>query len=80
MSADSVAHPNREKGGYMKHLFVIGLVIILSACSDQQGDAGTSGDHVWKQQTDTIDRAGEVESMVMDQAGKLNKSIEDQAR
>ena len=64
----------------MKHLFIIWLAILLSACSDHQEDTGTSGDHVWKQQTDTMGKAAEVESVIMDQAGKLNKSIEDQAR
>ena len=69
----------------MKSLFPILLLagaMTLCACSDGQEDKkGTgSNDHVWKGQTDTMDKAKEVESMVLDQAEKMNKSVEEQAR
>ena len=69
----------------MKYLFTMLFLagaMTLSACSDGQEDKkGTgSNDHVWKGQTDTMDKAKEVESMVLDQAEKMNKSVEEQAR
>ena len=51
----------------------------LSGCSGEQEGTG-SGDHVWKGQTDTMDKAKEVESMVMDQAEEMRKTIEKQTQ
>jgi len=56
-------------------VFLISLIIFLSACSE---DKEASGDHVWKEQTDTIDKAKQVESMLMDAAEKQKKAIEEQ--
>ena len=67
----------------MKYLLLIFLlvsnVMILSGCSGEQEGTG-SGDHVWKGQTDTMDKAKEVESMVMDQAEDMRKTIEKQTQ
>ncbi len=66
----------------MKNLFFILLlsnVMILSGCSGKQEGTG-SGDHVWKGQTDTMDKAKEVESMVMGQAEEMGKAIEKQTQ
>ncbi|MFT5133289.1 MAG: PBP1b-binding outer membrane lipoprotein LpoB [Gammaproteobacteria bacterium] len=46
--------------------------LFFAACSDSN-DNKVSGDHVWKEQTATIDKAKEVE-------GILKKSAEDQAK
>ena len=41
-----------------------GVLIMLSACSSESDDAKTSEEHVWKEQTDAIDKAREVESIL----------------
>ncbi len=64
---------------YILAILLIYNVILLSACSGEQ-EGTDSGDHVWKEQTDTIDKAKEVEIMVMDQAEEMKKAIEEQAR
>jgi len=66
----------------MKNLLLILLVsnvMILSGCSGEQEGTG-SGDHVWKGQTETIDKAREVESMAMGQAEEMKKAIEKQTQ
>jgi protein involved in sex pheromone biosynthesis len=60
-------------------MFLFASVMILSGCSGEQEDTG-GGDHVWKGQTDTMDKAKEVESMVMDQADEMRKTIEKQTK
>ena len=56
-------------------VFLISMIIFLTACSE---DKKTSGDHVWKEQTDTINKAKQVEAMIMDSAEKQKKAIEEQ--
>ena len=54
----------------MKNILLILLitnVMVLAGCSGEQEGTGDGG-HVWKEQTDTINKAKEVESMAMDQA------------
>ena len=49
--------------------------LALSACSGD--DEEELKEHVWKDQTETIDRAREVEGMVKDAAGRKSKAAED---
>jgi len=56
-------------------VFLISMIIFLTACSE---DKETSGEHVWKEQTDTINKAKQVEAMIMDAAEKQKKAIEQQ--
>ncbi len=56
-------------------VFLISMIIFLTACSE---DKETSGEHVWKEQTDTINKAKQVEAMIMDSAEKQKKAIEQQ--
>ncbi|MCZ6526363.1 MAG: hypothetical protein O6928_07420 [Gammaproteobacteria bacterium] len=56
-------------------VFLISMIIFLTACSE---DKETSGEHVWKEQTDTINKAKQVEAMIMDSAEKQKKAIEEQ--
>ncbi len=56
-------------------VFLISMIIFLTACSE---DKETSGEHVWKEQTDTINKAKQVEAMIMDAAEKQKKAIEEQ--
>ncbi len=59
------------------HLIVIILVFFLFGCSDNT-DSNAKSDNVWKEQTDTIDKAKEVEAMMLKSAEDRAKSIEEQ--
>ena len=56
-------------------VFLISMIIFLTAFSE---DKETSGEHVWKEQTDTTNKAKQVEAMIMDSAEKQKKAIEEQ--
>jgi len=44
---------------------LLGAVLMtLTACSSESDDAKTSKEHVWKEQTEAIDKAREVESIL----------------
>ena len=58
-------------------IFLVSMIIFLSAGSE---DKETSVDHVWKEQTDTIDKANHVEAMIMDSAEKQKKAMEEQTQ
>ena len=51
---------------------------ILAACSDESNGSGAEAkkDHVWKEQTEMINKAKEVEGMVLDSAAATRKAIE----
>lgn len=68
--------------------YFIQILLLLISCStftacSGEGDsnsknASTEKDHVWKEQTDTINKAKEVEGMIMDAAEETRKAIEQQ--
>lgn len=58
----------------MKYFTVLTAVFMLSACSDEQHPV--DGDHVWKDQTDMIDKAREVEQVITDSALEQKQHIE----
>ncbi len=45
---------------------------LLTGCS---GESGGEGEHVWKEQTDTMDRAREAEEMMKKKAEEQQKAI-----
>ena len=53
------------------------MAFFLFGCSDNT-DSKADGDHVWKEQTETIDKAKEVEAMMLKSAEDRAKSIEEQ--
>jgi hypothetical protein len=58
---------------------------LLSSCgdggsADSRDAARPGGDHVWKSQTDMIDRAKGIEDTVMEQSDQQRQTIDDQAR
>lgn len=64
-------------------IFLASALMLASACSDdEQGSSERklSGDHVWKEQTETIDKAKEVEELLQDVAEKQRQAIEAQAQ
>ena len=64
---------------------IIKIMLLMFSCSffiacSSEGDSNTEAknDHVWKEQTDTIDKAKEVEGMLMDSAKNMQDAIENQ--
>jgi len=51
------------------------FLLCLTACP---GDK-EPGEHVWKEQTDTIERAEEVNRLIMDAADERRRSIDEQS-
>ena len=54
------------------------LIMFIAACSDEQQQV--EGDHVWKEQTDLIDKAHDVESLINDAAQQKKQEIDEQTR
>lgn len=51
-------------------------LLLLSACSDDR----EPGDHVWKEQTDAIKKAEDVERLLMETDERRRELIEQQSR
>jgi hypothetical protein len=67
----------------MYRLMMAGTLLLVSACSgghDVPEPEKQTGDHVWKSQTDMIDRARDVENTVLDQGLQQRRAIDEQAR
>ena len=61
-----------------KSLIVVCLSsVIMSACSDDSVDK-VQQDHVWKEQTDMIDKAKNVENLLQDVAALQQQKINEQ--
>lgn len=58
------------------HSILLASVLLLAACSDDQQDKG----HVWQEQTDTIQKAEDVNKLIMDTHEKQREAIEQQSR
>ncbi len=65
----------------IKALLLLVSCLILSACSDETNSGTTEAkkDHVWKETTDTIDTAKEVEAMMQMSVENTQRAIEDQS-
>lgn len=63
---------------FIKVFLLLVCCSILSACSDEDNSEGATAkkDHVWKEQTDMINKAKEVEAMILDSAAATRKTIE----
>lgn len=65
----------------MRNFIFLLLLLLLIACSDDSIDqTRSSGDHVWKEQTDTMNRAREVEGILDEAAQAQRKVIEESTR
>jgi hypothetical protein len=55
--------------------------LLIAGCSsgDDQGGGQAGGDHVWKEQVDTMDKARATEQAVMDAAAKQAEAVEQQS-
>lgn len=57
------------------------ISIFLAACStgeNEQGPSQKEGKHVWKEQTDPIEKAKGVEQLIQDSTGQRHRVIEEQ--
>jgi len=54
------------------------FLLLVYGCSDEDTDAGK--EHVWKEQTDTLNKARAVEGLLQDSADAERKKIEDQSQ
>lgn len=61
--------------------FLLLFCLLITGCSDEGNNnpAKTKKDHVWKEQTDAINKAKEVEGMIMDSAEDTRQQIEKQS-
>ncbi|MFQ5994781.1 MAG: hypothetical protein ACE5K1_06770 [Acidiferrobacterales bacterium] len=67
----------------MRIIFVIGFsigLLILGACSMEDEPSFVEDDHVWRSQTQVLDRAREVEQVLQDSAQQKRQAIERQAQ
>ena len=58
----------------IKYLFLILILVVISACSDEKHPV--DGDHVWKEQTDMIDKSRDVEQLINDAAMQQRQQVE----
>jgi len=66
-----------------KIIFLSAVFLLVSACSDDDNVASEnkgSGDHVWKEQTQAIDKAKEVEGLLKEATDQQRKIIDEQAQ
>ncbi len=55
---------------------VAGIVALLIGCTDNGSGAVDRGDHVWKAQTDALDKAKQVEQVLHNAARKRHERME----
>lgn len=60
-------------------IFPLVSVVFLSSCGDSNQDAQQKKDHVWKSQTDTIEKAKAVEGILQDSADTQRQKIQDES-
>ncbi len=64
---------------FIKVVMLLVSCLFFVACSDENNSTSEAKkDHVWKEQTDAIDKAKEAEKMIMDSAENTRKVIEEQ--
>jgi len=61
---------------------IAGLVFLVSCSGDQEPEEGqrARGDHVWKDQVESIDRARDIEAVLKDAAEKNKDNLEQQTQ
>ena len=64
---------------HIKNFLIVILAGLLIACSEDDSGSG-SGDHVWKDQVDTMDRAREAEQKMLEAVELKKQAVEEQSR
>jgi len=63
----------------MKNLLTVFLLICLNICGcSDNSDTQAKKDHVWKEQTEAIEKARAVEGMLQDSAEAQRRQIQEQ--
>ena len=62
-----------------KVLYIMVSCLILFSCSDESSNSSQK-EHVWKEQTETIDKAKEVEGMMLESAAATRKLIDEESQ
>ena len=68
---------------YGKTLAICALLLMLGACGknpDAEDKTDPQGDHVWKSQTDMLDKARAIEGTVMEGSARERQIIDEQVR
>ncbi len=66
-----------------KIIFLSTVLLLASACSDDDNATSEnkgSGDHVWKEQTQVLDKAKEVDGLLKDVNDQQRKIIDEQTK
>jgi len=63
-----------------KCILIVTLSCLMVACSESDKPQKVEQDHVWKGQTDMIDKAKNVEKMMQDAAALQQQKIDQQTR
>lgn len=64
----------------LKVYLALGITVLLAACSGEdatQQSGPARGDHVWKTQTDMLDKARDVEDVLLDASSQQRRQIDD---
>ena len=65
---------------------VLCAALLLASCGDGGGSVDSrnnsppDGNHVWKSQTDMLDKASAIEDTVMEQSARQRQTIDEMAR
>jgi hypothetical protein len=62
----------------IKIICIMVVTLFISACDDSDTSKKIGKDHIWKEQTDMIDKAKTVEQLVNDAAIEQKQSIDRQ--
>jgi hypothetical protein len=63
----------------MKMIFCCGVLLLVGACSGG-GESESEGEHVWKEQTDMIDKAQGVQDLLGEADARQRQRIEEQVQ
>ena len=55
-------------------------IVLIQACSDKTENTSATGEHVWKAQTESLDKAQQVDQILQDATAAHKQTIEEQTR
>lgn len=55
-------------------------IFLIQACSDKTEDTPSTGDHVWKAQTESLEKAQQVDQILQDATAEHKQAIEEQTQ
>jgi len=61
------------------YLLILPVIFLLSACSDER-DKVAEGEHIWKEQTQALEKAQAVDQMVQDAHAQQRQLIDEQTK